>query len=232
MVRRNKDQAGSVPRDDHMRRTAYAASSASKRQVTRSNSHVLQPVSRVRRVGSRWAVAWTVIASHAGPPVHGVITGADGTGVECGRAAQTPPCSMLHPPGQMPAQSGRLEGCANAFMQLAGTRGAGRRASRVDAGRLDDPPRGWSAGRAGSVPVPSLLQHQQQVAGLLGNPAAVGVGGHPGQVHTRGVVFDEEQHIQPPQEHLPAASRPPWRRVQPVTAKRGSDPHQAVAARP
>ena len=30
---------------------------------------------------------------------------------------------------------------------------------------------------------PSLLQHQQQVAGLLGNPAAVGVGGHPGQVH-------------------------------------------------
>ena len=34
-----------------------------------------------------------------------------------------------------------------------------------------------------AYPSPSLFQHQQQVAGLLGNPAAVGVGGHPGQVH-------------------------------------------------
>jgi hypothetical protein len=50
-----------------------------------------------------------------------------------------------------------------------------------------------------AYPSPSLFQHQHQVAGLLGNPAAVGVGSHPGQVHPPGVVFDEEQHIQPPQ---------------------------------
>jgi hypothetical protein len=48
---------------------------------------------------------------------------------------------------------------------------------------------------------PSALfaQHQQQVAGLLGDPLAVRVGGDAGQVHPAGVQFDEEQHIQPPQ---------------------------------
>src|SRR6266540_5790559 len=44
-----------------------------------------------------------------------------------------------------------------------------------------------------------VLQAQQEVAGLLGDPGGVGIGGHPGQVHAPGVEFDEEQHIQPPQ---------------------------------
>ena len=49
---------------------------------------------------------------------------------------------------------------------------------------------------------PALVpQHQQQVPGLLGDPAAVGVGGHAGQVDPPGVQFDEEQHVQPPQPH-------------------------------
>ena len=44
-------------------------------------------------------------------------------------------------------------------------------------------------------PSPSLFQHQEEVAGLLGDSAAVGVGGHPGQVDPPGVVFDDEQHV-------------------------------------
>jgi len=47
----------------------------------------------------------------------------------------------------------------------------------------------------------SLAKHQQQVAGLLGDPGTVGVGGHPGQVDPAGVEFDEEQHVQPAQPH-------------------------------
>jgi hypothetical protein len=90
---------------------------------------------------------------------------------------------------------------------------------------------------------PSLLQHQQPVAGLLGDPGAVRVGGHPGQVHPPGVVFYEEQHIQPSQpdcvdgeevarhdpggllaqERPPGAGWPPRRRVESVTAKRCAD---------
>ena len=45
----------------------------------------------------------------------------------------------------------------------------------------------------------SLVQHQQQVAGLLGGPAAVGVGSHPAEMDPSAVELDEEQHIQPPQ---------------------------------
>jgi hypothetical protein len=41
------------------------------------------------------------------------------------------------------------------------------------------------------------LEHQQ-VAGLLGNPGAVRVGGHAGQVDPPGAHFDEEQHVEPP----------------------------------
>jgi hypothetical protein len=44
-----------------------------------------------------------------------------------------------------------------------------------------------------------LAEFQQQVAGLLGDPGAVGVGGHAGQVHASGVQLDEAQHIQPSQ---------------------------------
>jgi len=48
--------------------------------------------------------------------------------------------------------------------------------------------------------LPALLtQHKQQVAGLLGDPAAVRVGGHPGHVDPPGIQLDKEQHIQPPQ---------------------------------
>jgi len=50
------------------------------------------------------------------------------------------------------------------------------------------------------LPAP-LAKHQQQVAGLLGDPAAGGVGGHPGQVDPAGVELDQEQHVQPTQPH-------------------------------
>jgi hypothetical protein len=42
-----------------------------------------------------------------------------------------------------------------------------------------------------------LAQDQQQVAGLLDDPTAVGVGGHAGQVDASGVELDEEQHVEP-----------------------------------
>jgi hypothetical protein len=46
--------------------------------------------------------------------------------------------------------------------------------------------------------LPSLLaQRQQEVAGLLGDPAAVWVGGHAGEMDPSGVQFDEEQYLQP-----------------------------------
>jgi hypothetical protein len=89
----------------------------------------------------------------------------------------------------------------------------------------------------------SLSQHRQQVAGLLGDPGAVGVGGHPAKVDPPGVELDEDQHIQPPQpdgvdreevagedaRRLLAQGRPPGRgrrsrrRVQPMAAQRGAD---------
>jgi hypothetical protein len=47
-------------------------------------------------------------------------------------------------------------------------------------------------------PASSFPEHQWQVAGLLGDPGGVGVGGHPGQVDPAGVQFDEEQHLQSP----------------------------------
>jgi hypothetical protein len=50
------------------------------------------------------------------------------------------------------------------------------------------------------LPTP-LAQYQQQVAGLLGDPAAIRMGGHPGQVDPPGLQLNEEQHIQPPQRN-------------------------------
>jgi hypothetical protein len=47
----------------------------------------------------------------------------------------------------------------------------------------------------------SLPEHQQQVAGLLGDPAAVWVGGHLAQMDPAGVQFDGEQHVEPSQPH-------------------------------
>jgi hypothetical protein len=46
-----------------------------------------------------------------------------------------------------------------------------------------------------------LAQRQEEVAGLLGDPGAVGVGGHASEVDPSGGHFDEEQHLQPPQPH-------------------------------
>jgi hypothetical protein len=43
------------------------------------------------------------------------------------------------------------EGCANAFMQLAGTRAGDRRGGRVGAQRPGDPHQEWSGGRAALV---------------------------------------------------------------------------------
>jgi hypothetical protein len=88
-----------------------------------------------------------------------------------------------------------------------------------------------------------LAQHQQQVSCLLGDPAAIGMGGHPGQVDPAGLQLNEEQHLQPPRRHgldgedvarddpcgLLAQERrsgrggPPRRRVQAVAAKRRAD---------
>src|SRR5215216_3520677 len=45
-------------------------------------------------------------------------------------------------------QPSRAEGYANAFMQLVGTHGGGRRADRVGVQRLGHPRQGWSAGPA------------------------------------------------------------------------------------
>jgi len=92
------------------------------------------------------------------------------------------------------------------------------------------------------LPAP-FAKHQQQVPCLLGDPGAVGVGGHPGQVDPAGVEFYEEQYVQPAQPHridgeevagddpggLLAQERPPRRgrwprcRVQPVTLQRRAD---------
>jgi hypothetical protein len=91
-------------------------------------------------------------------------------------------------------------------------------------------------------PAPLLAEHQQQVAGLLGDPGTVGIGGHARQVDPSRLVFDEEQHIQPPPDRvdgeevarhdpsrLPTQERPPRGgrssrcRVQPVAAQRRAD---------
>jgi hypothetical protein len=48
-------------------------------------------------------------------------------------------------------------------------------------------------------PPSSFAECHQQVAGLLGNPSAVRVGGHPSQVDSPSVQLDEVQHVQPPQ---------------------------------
>ena len=48
-------------------------------------------------------------------------------------------------------------------------------------------------------PSSSLPEHQQQVAGLLGDPGAVGVGGHTARVDPPGLQLDKEQHVQPSQ---------------------------------
>jgi hypothetical protein len=81
------------------------------------------------------------------------------------------------------------------------------------------------------------------VAGLLGNPGALWVGGHASQVDSPSVQLDEEQHRQPPQpdrvdgeeiagddpggllaqQRPPGHSRPPRRRIRPVTTHEGAD---------
>jgi hypothetical protein len=78
----------------------------------------------------------------------------------------------------------------------------------VDSGRLDHagkpPSDGWfrrlQPERPGELRVPvaqeelqppsSVFEHEQQVAGLLGDPQTAGGGGHPGQVDPPRVEFD------------------------------------------
>jgi hypothetical protein len=90
---------------------------------------------------------------------------------------------------------------------------------------------------------PSPLLHcKQQVASLLGDPGTVGVGGHPGQVDSPGVQFEEEQRVQAsqpdgvsseevarddpgsllPQECTPRRSSRSRRRIQPMAAQGGA----------
>ena len=88
-----------------------------------------------------------------------------------------------------------------------------------------------------------LAQHEQEVAGLLGNPSPIRVGGHLSQVDPPGPQLDEEQHLQPPQPHRvdgeeitgddlgsllaqerpPGGRRPPWRWIEPVAAQHRTD---------
>jgi hypothetical protein len=42
-----------------------------------------------------------------------------------------------------------------------------------------------------------FLHAQLEVASLPGDPGGVGIGRHPGQVHSPSVQFDEEQDVQP-----------------------------------
>jgi hypothetical protein len=104
--------------------------------------------------------------------------------------------------------------------------------------------RTWCHGRGARTGSSSLLaQHQQQVAGLLGDPGAVGVGGDPSQVDAPGGSSMREQHVQPSQpygvdgeevageepggllaqERPPRGRCPPRGRVEAMTTQRGAD---------
>jgi hypothetical protein len=48
-------------------------------------------------------------------------------------------------------------------------------------------------------PVDPIVEVHQEVASLLGDPGAGGVGGDPGQVYFSSFDFDDEQHVQPGQ---------------------------------
>jgi hypothetical protein len=50
-------------------------------------------------------------------------------------------------------------------------------------------------------PVGALVEVHQQVAGLLGDPGAGGVGGDPRDVHTAASVLDHEQDVEAAQKH-------------------------------
>jgi hypothetical protein len=80
-------------------------------------------------------------------------------------------------------------------------------------------------------PASSFLEDKQQVAGLLGDPSRIRVGGHPGEVDSPSVQLDEEQAhtarsqmvstVKKSQATIPAAC---WRRnaCQVVEARRGA----------
>ena len=46
-----------------------------------------------------------------------------------------------------------------------------------------------------------LAEVHEQVSGLLCNPLLYGMRRHPQQVHPAGGQLDDEQHVQPPQQH-------------------------------
>jgi hypothetical protein len=46
-----------------------------------------------------------------------------------------------------------------------------------------------------------VFEGGEEVTGLLGDPGTCGVGGDAGEMHTPVVKLDEEQHVQPLQEH-------------------------------
>jgi hypothetical protein len=46
-----------------------------------------------------------------------------------------------------------------------------------------------------------IAEVHQEVAGLLGDPGAGGVGGDPGDVHAATVVLDHEEDVEAAQEH-------------------------------
>ena len=50
-------------------------------------------------------------------------------------------------------------------------------------------------------PVAAIAEVHQQVSGLLGDPGAGGMGSDPRNVRAAAVVFDDDEDIEPAQEH-------------------------------
>jgi hypothetical protein len=50
-------------------------------------------------------------------------------------------------------------------------------------------------------PVDAIIEVHQQIPSLMGNPRAGGMRGHPGHVHLSSAELDEEQDVDPFQEH-------------------------------
>ena len=115
-----------------------------------------------RRTG---AAAWISTPSNTAPQSahHGLLAAFEAAvplvhGPEPAASRGRDPIGRLMPagpPGASPASDSpagpqiQIEGCANSFMQLVGTRGVGRRAGHIDAPCLADPRRRRSARRVG-----------------------------------------------------------------------------------
>ena len=90
------------------------------------------------------------------------------------------------------------------FVDSVGVGRPNRRADDLGAGRAPD-----IVERSGELGVPvadqepergrTVIQLNQEIAGLLGHPQASRMGRDTSQVHPPAAQFDDEQHLQPPQ---------------------------------